>query len=128
MTSLVTKHPDFCQAIVHGERVTMWQCRRKPWKDGFCKQHHPDSVAKRKANSMARYRAESAERNAAWEKGQAAEKVVEAAVDFVDAMLATDFDLLHLQLQLADDKEAALMEAVSAYKAKLNPKQKESTT
>jgi hypothetical protein len=24
------------------------RCDRKPWKDGWCKQHHPDSVAARK--------------------------------------------------------------------------------
>ncbi len=25
-----------------------YQCTRKPWKDGFCKQHHPDSVKARR--------------------------------------------------------------------------------
>jgi len=25
-----------------------WQCSRNAWKDGFCKQHHPDTVAERR--------------------------------------------------------------------------------
>lgn len=25
-----------------------YQCTRKVWKDGYCKQHHPDSVKKRR--------------------------------------------------------------------------------
>jgi hypothetical protein len=27
------------------------QCTRKVWKDGFCKQHHPESEAKRRVES-----------------------------------------------------------------------------
>lgn len=36
------------------------QCSRKPWKDGWCKQHHPDSEAKRREESMRRYQAKFA--------------------------------------------------------------------
>jgi hypothetical protein len=32
-------------------------CTRKPWKDGFCKQHHPDTVKKRQDDSMAAWKA-----------------------------------------------------------------------
>lgn len=35
-----------------------YQCSRKPWKDGYCKQHHPDTVARRNAEKDARWKAE----------------------------------------------------------------------
>ena len=31
------------------------QCRRKIWKNGYCKQHHPDTVKKRREESNRRY-------------------------------------------------------------------------
>ena len=31
------------------------QCGRTIWKDGWCKQHHPDTVAKRRAERKLRY-------------------------------------------------------------------------
>lgn len=31
------------------------QCRRKPWKDGWCKQHHPDAEAERREQSKKRW-------------------------------------------------------------------------
>ena len=31
------------------------QCLRIAWKDGYCKQHHPDNVKQRQEESMARY-------------------------------------------------------------------------
>ena len=35
------------------------RCYRKAVKDGYCKQHHPDAVAKRRDESMARWKAEN---------------------------------------------------------------------
>ncbi|MCP3681583.1 MAG: hypothetical protein GY861_02740 [bacterium] len=32
------------------------QCSRKKWKDGYCKQHHPDSVAERDKKAEERFR------------------------------------------------------------------------
>lgn len=48
--------PDRCKASVPfgGRRVDFHQCLRKPVKDGWCKQHHPDSVAKRRAQGEIR--------------------------------------------------------------------------
>ena len=31
------------------------RCSRKQWKDEFCKQHHPDTVAERNKQSQERY-------------------------------------------------------------------------
>ena len=39
---------------------TIHLCLRKDWKDGFCKQHHPDSVKKRREDADARYKAKLA--------------------------------------------------------------------
>lgn len=38
-----------CKALVPdgGRSVNFHQCRRNAVKDGYCKQHHPDTVAKR---------------------------------------------------------------------------------
>ena len=35
-----------CKKQVWGS-WTYYQCSRKIWKDGYCKQHHPDSVKER---------------------------------------------------------------------------------
>ena len=36
------------------------QCKRKAWKDGFCKQHHPTGVAKREEEKEKRYQEKAA--------------------------------------------------------------------
>ena len=41
--------------------VRVWEgfhdhrCFRKTWKDGYCKQHHPDTVAERRRKSMEKW-------------------------------------------------------------------------
>lgn len=49
--------PNRCKASVPGPPRSMrfYQCKRKPWKDGWCKQHHPDTVAERRAKNQKRY-------------------------------------------------------------------------
>lgn len=39
-------------------------CQRSAWKDGFCKQHHPDTVAERRKKSDARW--EKKQENSPW--------------------------------------------------------------
>jgi hypothetical protein len=34
------------------------QCQRKPWKDGWCRQHHPESIAARERAKDATYKRE----------------------------------------------------------------------
>jgi hypothetical protein len=41
-----------------------FQCSRKIWKDGYCKQHHPDSVKARQDAANRRY--EEKRKNSAW--------------------------------------------------------------
>lgn len=54
-------NPERCKASVPfgGRSVSFHQCRRKPWKDGWCKQHHPDNEAKRRAERDLRYQRET---------------------------------------------------------------------
>jgi len=42
------------QVFVQGGWRTR-QCSRRIWKDGYCKQHHPDSVKKREQEKEARW-------------------------------------------------------------------------
>ena len=47
-----------CKKMVPGSGWgTFRQCSRKAVKDGYCKQHHPDSVKARDDASMAKFRA-----------------------------------------------------------------------
>ena len=38
-----------------GRSVMFHQCKRKSWKDGYCKQHHPETVKKRREESEKNY-------------------------------------------------------------------------
>ena len=53
-------NPERCKAFVPdgGRLVSFHQCRRSPWKDGWCKQHHPDTEAERRAKQNLRYQKE----------------------------------------------------------------------
>jgi lipopolysaccharide biosynthesis glycosyltransferase len=49
-------NPHNCQKrVYHGRFLLSSQCSRKPWKDGWCKQHHPDSVVARIEAADKRY-------------------------------------------------------------------------
>ena len=49
-----------CKADVHNDfGVSFHRCLRKAVKGGFCKQHHPDAIAKRDAERAAKWDAEN---------------------------------------------------------------------
>ncbi len=51
--------PKQCKAEVGDGTGWHWnQCSRKPKRDGWCEQHHPDSVAERERQKTARYEEE----------------------------------------------------------------------
>ncbi len=52
------------------------QCSRKRWKDGYCKQHHPDSVAKRREEQTKRY--EQRRKEAPWYRMREMQKLNES--------------------------------------------------
>ena len=46
-----------CKEQVHNNySVTFHRCLFKAWKDGYCKKHHPDSVAERQKKSEDAYK------------------------------------------------------------------------
>jgi hypothetical protein len=48
----------YCNAIVYSPALRFphpTQCSRRIWKDGYCKTHHPDSVAARRNAANERY-------------------------------------------------------------------------
>jgi hypothetical protein len=50
-------NPVRCKASVteKGRWSYPYQCKRMSWRDGWCKQHHPDTEAKRAKESQERY-------------------------------------------------------------------------
>lgn len=53
--------PTRCKASVSsgGRAPRYHQCQRGLWRDGWCKQHHPDSCAERERESRKRYAAQA---------------------------------------------------------------------
>jgi hypothetical protein len=74
-----------CQAKVYGDWHS-WQCTRKAKRDGFCTQHHPDTVAKRAAKRRARWDAEDEARRQRTARNEAHQAVFDAAVGVVDTV------------------------------------------
>ena len=49
-------NPDRCKEEVQDSGGWHWyQCQRKPKKDGFCKQHHPDTIAEKQRKSKEKF-------------------------------------------------------------------------
>ena len=44
------------QSVFSDSCFNSYQCSRKIWKDGFCKQHHPDTIAERRDKSEQKFR------------------------------------------------------------------------
>ena len=57
MQNRILLKPQCKQWVYGGSRFdcSEHQCARKPILDGFCKQHHPDAIAKRAEESKRRY-------------------------------------------------------------------------
>lgn len=51
-----------CRKRVYGGTYTGHQCTRKAVKDGYCKQHHPDTVKAKQDERDAKWKKERAER------------------------------------------------------------------
>lgn len=86
--------PERCAAAVPfgGRMMGSHQCSRKPWKDSWCKQHHPDSETKRREESDKRYKAklEARERNNPYVKLSKANE----QIDVLLAACEAAYDLL----------------------------------
>ena len=56
-------NPDLCKASVHDDfGCSFHQCSRKPKRDGWCGQHHPDAVSERARKSTEKYERDLAAR------------------------------------------------------------------
>jgi len=86
----MTKQPERCSVSVHDEGMwpTFHPCSRNVWKDGYCKQHHPDTVAERRAASDRRY--EEKRKAAPWYKVEQANKRIaelEAKIEVLNEVM-----------------------------------------
>ena len=54
---------EYCKELVW-QGMFSYRCSRKAWKDGYCKQHHPDTVAERNRKAQLRYEAKWEEKKA----------------------------------------------------------------
>ena len=71
-----------CQAGVWSKDrwAEYYQCQRKPAKDGWCKQHHPEAEAVRKAAADTKYNAETRK----WLMGAYGERMMAALIKIRD--------------------------------------------
>ena len=83
-----------------------YPCSRKPWKDGYCKQHHPETVAARATQREARWKAQ----DEVWRKERRLER---AAPDLLEACnRCLDFiNIHHTGTMLREMLEAAIAKA-----------------
>lgn len=89
---------DRCKERVWGgDAFQSHRCYRKAVKDGYCKQHHPDAWAKRRDESMARWRAEDERDKAKWAQERQQYKDAERF-----AALCANPDLFHAARRLWD--------------------------
>lgn len=75
--------PKCCKAAVYrssGRWLRSHQCERKIWRDGWCKQHHPDTVAERERERMQRYE-EQCRRSPRVQLDRAHEEIVRLKVE-----------------------------------------------
>jgi len=69
----------YCRKDVQDSSGWRWhQCSRKAVKDGYCKQHHPDTYAVRRNKSAEKYEAEEKLRKAPFERIKELEGLLEA--------------------------------------------------
>lgn len=54
-----------------------YQCSRKDWKDGYCKQHHPDIVKARRQASLEKWDKESKVRQQQCDRKRKAMEILE---------------------------------------------------
>jgi hypothetical protein len=77
-------------------------CTKLEWKDGFCKIHHPDSVAERQKKSDERYRAKM-DNSPITKLVKSNEKLKAINADLLEACLAWKFYLKECDNKIAPD-------------------------
>ena len=80
-------NPNQCKETVADDTgFHFYQCSRKPVKDGYCKQHHPDSVAERRRKAEEKYEAER--KKSAWYQLSEARETIEIMQSVIDRLNA----------------------------------------
>ena len=92
------------------------QCSRKAWKDGYCKQHHPDTVVERQKRSQETWKRKQENMPVARlnreldEKKQQCEELAEALGSLIAAS-----GLAPIAMAIADNREALRAAIESAH-------------
>ena len=78
-----------CKArIYHGIGFFEHHCSRRAWRDGFCKQHHPDTVKARAEKRAAKYAAKYKAKKAVWEVRRKAEDIQRRKLELYPELVA----------------------------------------
>ena len=131
------RDPNRCKASISGEgkygSFHAHQCSRKPWKDGWCQQHHPDTEAERRKQSEEQYQKKLA--RSPWRQLQKAheeiaqqkrlvDELAEVLDAILDAMIGSWFSYTKLPGKI-EDAEAEAQKLVTRAYAVLARHQKE---
>jgi len=73
-----------CKKTVTTDTFRGRKCSRKPWKDGYCKQHHPETAAKKQEEYRKRFDERMLKLRAAGDVSKWRTAVVEAACNFIE--------------------------------------------
>src|SRR5579864_1650947 len=81
MSKRTDENTTTCQASVHRPFSDSTECSRKAWRDGYCKQHHPDTVAAKKKASDEKFAADWAASRAHHARAALVDQLVDGADD-----------------------------------------------
>ena len=103
--------PGRCKASVPngGRSIRNHQCSRKPWEDGWCKQHHPDTVKERQEQQALKDE-ERWERSPSAQLGRALERIkelqacIDEALGYLSGRNIGNIDKLQAILEGEDDE------------------------
>lgn len=73
-----------CEGIIFDGWNGSRRCSRTPWKDGYCKQHHPDTERERREAKRATRDARARTQEAIRHVSECRDAIVEAAINFVE--------------------------------------------
>jgi hypothetical protein len=96
--------PEYCKARVASGAWHSKQCSRKVWKDGWCKQHHPETRQKRLDEFNRKYKSKRARDARRYELDRLRDKIVEEALAVVaDGVLTQAFKDLVKEYRTLED-------------------------
>lgn len=103
-----------CKERVWNGQFSDYPCSRKDWKDGYCKQHHPDSVKKRRDDAYARFTAKMVAVADTMYQAKVAE---EAALQDQQRRQSEE----NVQLRLENERLREALEIIAGYRQCVDP-------